>query len=562
MKQKIYFILLSLLFCRLETLVAQEWFYMLETDPTADRYFDFYDSKELSNGSIAVSSELYYYRSGAYNDFYSAHPAVTLISPNGVELARNSFLREGYTTMSYGPYLFENNGYLFALSTYSPEHDYTCPNYFMNYDNPPTDAKLVLSKLDEGLNLLESYEHSFPIDTFENRGDMQWEFLPNEYSGNVFLFSAFEDEGNIVGAYFKTVSADFDNPRGHDTLFFFRMNFNGEMINLKGYERPSQGDWHQAFYRRNQIVKTESHYILYERYDETHKHGRVLYYDKEFNHVATKYIKHPDYNNPIIDPHPLMDVSVVKCSDNITYLSTTVTCVNNPHSYEYYDVRLYKLDDNLENSSEFLPIEDYIIRGFANTYEISPNMRAVDIAPNNSLYFACNYDCPTKGNSVLNPNNRLNIAHNSDLELYPDKSSTWAQIEYLNKDLDTISTYFYKHGISSIEPTNDGGLLVVNGQSISRFPPEAFLSIEEAHAHNLHLAVAYPNPGGDVLNIRTGLRNATLQVYDMQGRIIHQQIITDEVTSIDASKWNSGTYIWKLTVNNEQLTVEEGKWVK
>lgn len=180
MKQKIYFILLSLLFCRLETLVAQEWFYMLETDPTADRYFNFYDSKELSNGSIAVSSELYFYRSGAYNDFYSAHPAVTLISPNGVELARNSFFCEGYTTMSYGPYLFENNGYLFALSTYSPEHDYTCPNYFMNYDNPPTDAKLVLSRLDDGLNLLESYEHSFPIDTFENRGDMQWEFLPNE----------------------------------------------------------------------------------------------------------------------------------------------------------------------------------------------------------------------------------------------------------------------------------------------------------------------------------------------------------------------------------------------
>ncbi len=554
--------ILSLLFCRLETLVAQEWSYMLETDPSADWYFDFFDSKELSNGNIAVSSESYYYRSGAYNDFYSAHPAVTLISPDGVELARNSFFREGYTTMSYAPYLFENNGDLFALSTYSPEHDYTCPNYFMNYDNPPTDAKLVLSKLDNGLNLLESYEHSFPIDTFENRGNLQWEFLPNEYSGNIFLFSAFEDEGNIVGAYFKTVSADYDNPRGYDTLFFFRMNFNGEMINLKGFERSSYGDWHQAFYRRNQIVKTESHYILYERCGETYKHGRVLYYDKEFNHIATKYIKHPDYNNQIIDPSHLMDVSVVKSSDNITYLSTTAHCVENPYSYEYNDVRLYKLDDNLENSSEFLPIEDYIIRGFVDTYEMSPNMRAVDIAPNNSLYFACNYDHPTKGNSVRNQNNRLNLTHNSDLELYPDKSSTWAQIEYLNGDLDTISTFFYKHGISSIETTKDGGLLVVNGQSISKFPASAFVNIEEAHTHNLHLAVAYPNPGGDVMNIRTGLRNATLSVYDMQGRIVHQQIITDEVTSIDASKWTNGTYIWKLTVNNEQLTVEEGKWVK
>ena len=90
----------------------------------------------------------------------------------------------------------------------------------------------------------------------------------------------------------------------------------------------------------------------------------------------------------------------------------------------------------------------------------------------------------------------------------------------------------------------------------------AYLNIEEAHANKLHLAVAYPNPGGDVLNIRTGMRNATLQVYDLQGRIIHQQEVTDEVTNIDASKWNSGTYIWKLKVENGKLKVEEGKWVK
>ena len=78
----------------------------------------------------------------------------------------------------------------------------------------------------------------------------------------------------------------------------------------------------------------------------------------------------------------------------------------------------------------------------------------------------------------------------------------------------------------------------------------------------LKVAVAYPNPGGDVMNIRTSLRNCTLQVYDMQGRMVHQQEITDDVTSVDASNWQRGTYVWKLTINNEQLTVEEGKWVK
>ncbi|MBQ2907724.1 MAG: T9SS type A sorting domain-containing protein [Bacteroidales bacterium] len=64
------------------------------------------------------------------------------------------------------------------------------------------------------------------------------------------------------------------------------------------------------------------------------------------------------------------------------------------------------------------------------------------------------------------------------------------------------------------------------------------------------------------MNIRTGLRNATLQVYDMQGRIVYQQIITDEVTSIDTSKWKSGTYIWELGTENGSRILESGKWVK
>ena len=100
-----------------------------------------------------------------------------------------------------------------------------------------------------------------------------------------------------------------------------------------------------------------------------------------------------------------------------------------------------------------------------------------------------------------------------------------------------------------------------------KFPASAFdtENIEEAHANGLHLAVAYPNPGGDVLNIRTGLRNAVLSVYDINGRKIHEQEITNDVTSIDASGWNSGTYIWELGVRSVELGVKEvesGKWVK
>ena len=123
----------------------------------------------------------------------------------------------------------------------------------------------------------------------------------------------------------------------------------------------------------------------------------------------------------------------------------------------------------------------------------------------------------------------------------------------------------------NITATRDGGAVIVssgkdlndtNNQftKITKF--NSYLNIEEAHAHNLHLAVAYPNPGGDVMNIRTGLRNAVLSVYDINGRKFHEQEITDDVTSVDASNWQSGTYIWELKTENGKLKIEEGKWVK
>ena len=166
--------------------------------------------------------------------------------------------------------------------------------------------------------------------------------------------------------------------------------------------------------------------------------------------------------------------------------------------------------------------------------------KGVEMANDNtSIYFACNYNM-------------------YDTSIDPP----YSMIEWLNTDLDTISTIFLDKSIESIIMMDDGSILATGLYNIAKFPASVFTDIEEAHANNLKVAVAYPNPGGDVMNIRTSLRNCTLQVYDMQGRMVYQQEITDDVTSVDASGWKSGTYVWELTINNEQLTVEEGKWIK
>ena len=98
------------------------------------------------------------------------------------------------------------------------------------------------------------------------------------------------------------------------------------------------------------------------------------------------------------------------------------------------------------------------------------------------------------------------------------------------------------------------------GSVVVKFPAEAFVGIEEAHENGLKVAIAYPNPGKDVLNIRTGLKDARVEVYDMRGRLVHNQEITDNITPIATTSWPSGTYIWKVIANGKEA--ESGKWIK
>ena len=550
MKNKFIIIIIASALCLWHNADAQEWKVIETYSYDNDTSIFWYEecTVELANGNFFVSSTTSY-KSGA-GDFYSEHPAVALISSNGQELARNEFFRPGLCTTTTCPYLFENNGNIYMLTTYSPDHDSTYFNYFGDCEIPPTDAILGLYMLDDKLDIKESYEHIYPIDVYENRDMMEWQYHPNFYSGNIFLYSAFEDEGYITGAYFKTVSYA-DVPRGQDSLFFFKMDFEGNFLLKKGYELQSSGSPMQYAYQRQQMVKSDNGYIIYTKGSNIDYHGDIEYYDNEFNHLTTKYLIQPGHDpETMYSLSKLSNISVKRSSHNTTYLSTEFRKKSDGDKKS--DVRLYEIDDDISDNEEEISVLRYIERYTDDHDRAAPI--GVDIAVDGNIYFAYT----------------LNVGF-----MYND---SWIMIEKLDANFDTISTFFYDqewvyNNLFSMKATCDGGVILVsysqnldNGDKcstrITKFPASAFVSIEEAHAHNLHLAVAYPNPGGDVMNIRTSLRNCTLQVYDMQGRLVHQQEITDDVTSVDASNWPSGTYIWELKTENGKLKVEEGKWVK
>ena len=117
---------------------------------------------------------------------------------------------------------------------------------------------------------------------------------------------------------------------------------------------------------------------------------------------------------------------------------------------------------------------------------------------------------------------------------------------------------------------NAHGQSVFAGQVSTVIHVLPYDQIEESQDNDLTLAIAYPNPGKNMLNIRTALQNAHVEIYDMSGRRVYKQKITEDVTSINTESWPSGTYLWKVYAGPSTGSVtagsvtkaESGKWIK
>jgi hypothetical protein len=74
-------------------------------------------------------------------------------------------------------------------------------------------------------------------------------------------------------------------------------------------------------------------------------------------------------------------------------------------------------------------------------------------------------------------------------------------------------------------------------------------------------AIIFPNPTEDVLNIRTSMfENVTYTLYDAQGKIVMQDILSAEQTPIQVSQLAPGSY--SLILNNQTQNLKSFKLIK
>lgn len=545
---------------------GQEWELTHEFAYSDTCMFSFSEAFERGNGKIAVESYMAY-KSGA-GDFYSLQPAVAVIDPQK-DWYYNAFFKPGFYTSNI-PYVFEKNNTLYLLATYTPDHDFTYFNYHRNYEEQHDYAILGLYQLDEQLELANSYETRMAIDTFELRDNNTWQSLPNDFSGSLFLFSALQEDEAIVGAYVKRYSMGHYAP---DSLFFFRMNYQGQMLNKVGYRMKSTSSTlsRSYFLRRHHIAKNGNGFIFFDLSDNVICNGKeegdfenegfAMYLDHDFNFVSAKAFRHPNHHVG----NSFYDMSVIRSHHGTTYVATEYK-EENQASSGITSCALYEYDDG-EGKVSYLNLMNHIQRYQFNRMDFTPS-KGIDISPTDwTLYFGYTLNAVT------------------------GSTDSWMAIEHLYAHFDTIRTMYYDHEgdrvrsfMSSITATNDGGCMIVYSAKnldnfdqrwscVTKFPAEAFEGIKEAHENGLKVAIAYPNPGKDVLNIRTGLQNAWAEVYDMNGRLIHSQALTENATAIDATDWTDGVYVWKVYVSDggpstgsgtasSTTPMETGKWIK
>ncbi len=491
---------------------------------------------ELESGDIIVNAS---WRDNYVNGINSENPGLMKFSSDGVLQKEVYWSRFGYR--SDDQYIIESPDHnIIVMGHFLPDRDPDCANFVLEGSDK---AYLYFYKMDSDLNMIDSVEYLIPLDTTNNAAFYQAGTLlyPNISMAKIKLTSAFVEDGCIVGSYTKTQTRY--NNYALDSLFFFKMDFDGNFLVHKGMSLGDRGSDPYAF--NDQMISNDIGYVHYHSCKNNAKNigDNCVLVDKDFNYVKTMGVDVPPESGW---PRRIDFEMVRKSPWGTTFMSCLIDHVTTKTSA--HDAFLQEMTEN------------------TGTVVILHRKEAI----------TDDYDMTALRSPVSFTDDGIIWAYTRDRGLWRDHDS-WIVIEKLNRDFGLEREVYYPYqertnlNCNSYIASRDGGVLLlsycheldstnINHYILTKFPAEAFLSVEEAHANGLKVAVAYPNPGKDVLNIRTALRNARVEVYDMSGRLIHNQEITDNITSINAGNWSSGAYVWKVVA--EGMEVESGKWIK
>lgn len=173
--------------------------------------------------------------------------------------------------------------------------------------------------------------------------------------------------------------------------------------------------------------------------------------------------------------------------------------------------------------------------------------------------------------------NCIYLGGNHNLQGLTGSQPSWFYISKLN---DTLGVEFEKYiggddyyWLYSVTAAADGGVLLAGTrQELSQVFTERdgyFLKLDSlgcitGFSENTKIkiteAIVYPNPGSDVINIRSALKGCTFHLYNTWGRQIVVKLMLGRITTINARGFKKGNYYYSVTQSNK--TIISGTWIK
>lgn len=86
---------------------------------------------------------------------------------------------------------------------------------------------------------------------------------------------------------------------------------------------------------------------------------------------------------------------------------------------------------------------------------------------------------------------------------------------------------------------------------------DARFTANKASQTNEILPTVYPNPTNGNLMVNSGCKNCIFEIYDLIGKKVLSQKLSDNETKVDLNSLNNGTYLYKISQDGVILKADK-----
>ncbi len=240
-----------------------------------------------------------------------------------------------------------------------------------------------------------------------------------------------------------------------------------------------------------------------------------------------------------------------------------------------------------QNSAKWYNENEYLLTGRYNTGDdFLMGILKLDTADN---ILASNYFGPRPDTINLPaPNHNVDFISQDDiffagtinvnaLQFPYQEDPSWIMLARLDSNLNVKWERYYGgdafYCVYDIKATSDGGCIMAcirYDHTIQDYEWDVYIlkvdsdglvtSIDDQNHIPISEAILYPNPGNDALNIRTGIPDARIEMFDINGHLILSKEIKNHFESVNTSSLPSASYIYRICRNTD--LIQSGIWIK